>query len=515
MRRYHGKYHSGTSNGFSGAMRFILFLLFAVELWAGMSFVVPAADYFVDGLHGSDSNAGTLIAPFATATKALSVASSGKVVAVYGGPSCASRISYHEQATIPSGVALVGWGGCQPRFDASDAISAAAWSKTGGYTNIYQAPVTTTNAAGVGFLCVWENGVCGPNFPYVSSLASLDAATNGYYIASQSAITGTSQTVYVHATGSGNPASNANLYEFNPRLYGIFSAYGVVVSNVQTRRNLYNDGSFAIDKNSFATDIEADDGGKHNLIVHGGSYFQNISVNNSYYAGQAKNRLVVYDNTPNNANVTLVNVSATETTESGGSIFGHTGSGSFGVVFLTNPNLAAGTGGYSGVAANQQIISGGTIADGVSLEDALNLITGTTVNAQVQVSGATEISNCTISYTGANGAIRSQFAGSSINIHDNTISTTTAFDSAIRLDATPAALTVLRNVFPQTVQISYVAQAFAATVPSNAVIDFNTYHYPGGSNPSNPYGGTNYSLVTQWAAWQTLGFDVHSTVATP
>src|SRR5262245_17595790 len=111
--------------------------------------LVPAADYFVDGNSGSDSNNGSQSSPFQTFSKLTSVLTAGKMGAIFGGPDCSLQIRYREQLTVPAvNVAIVGWGGCKPVLDASTVISSEAWSKTAGRTNVYQTTVTVANLLG-------------------------------------------------------------------------------------------------------------------------------------------------------------------------------------------------------------------------------------------------------------------------------------------------------------------------------------------------------------------------------
>jgi len=469
---------------------------------------MPTANYWVNGQTGNDSNVGTFASPFATPAHGASVLTTGQTLAIAG------QQSYRSEA-IPTVVStIVGWNGT-PLIDASDPISTGAWSKTGGYTNIYQATVTVENAAGVGFICVWENNVCGPNFPYVSSLASLDTATNGYYVASQSAITGTSQTVYVNATGHGNPSSNGNVYEVNTRLQAVYCFAACTLSNVNTRRNLGNDGSLKTSQGSFVSNVKASDGTKHVALLTCGSAV-NLTINNSYYAGQAKNQLVIFDNSPSGCDVTLTNLVTINTNETGGAVYGHANAGQFGTITLINPTLNAGTGGFGGVAAAAQVISGGSIADALTIEAPLNIVTGTTITGLVNVSGTTALSSCAISGTFVNGAIRNQFAGTVLSVSGCTISNSQEFYGGFYFDQAPASINIQNNAFlGASPQVNYMEGAGTTGIGSVA-FDYNTYHYASGGTSYMTLNGVNYQFpTTGWAAWQALGYDLHGSRVTP
>jgi len=60
------------------------------------------ADYYVDGLTGSDSNPGTSSQPWATLTKAVSTATAGKKVLVWGGQTYVGRLTFSNTGTSAS-----------------------------------------------------------------------------------------------------------------------------------------------------------------------------------------------------------------------------------------------------------------------------------------------------------------------------------------------------------------------------------------------------------------------------
>jgi len=497
--------------------------LLATSLGAQTGVVLPAANLWVNNTVGSDSNTGSFSAPFATVSHAMGVATSGQLIAVYGGPgpsynsglNCVGQLRYPESVTMAAGVALLGYGGCPSYFDCADPVSSGAWSKSAGYINLYQATVTTANQAGTGFLCVWENGVCGPNFPYVSTLAALDSATNGYYVANQFGISGTSQTIYVHATGSGNPASNGNLYEYTNRAQGINSSVsGSVIANVQCGRQQSNNGCFEADSNAFVSNITALYGTKHNALLGGGVTGNNLLIANSYYAGGSKNQLVIFASNPNGADVTLNNLVTINTVESGGAVFGHTNAGEFGSITLNNPNLGAGTGGYSGVYAAKQILTGGSIANALVVNGTLDVVSGVTITGQVTIGGTVTIANSTIIGTFVNGCIRGG-GGTNLTVSGTTLSNATAFDGAFYFDSAPASINIQNNTFLAPVQTNYV-QGTGTMGIGSVVYDYNVYHYPTGGHSWQNLSGSSYDFSsTGWASWQALGYDVHGSRVTP
>lgn len=107
---------------------------------------VPANAYFVS-LAGSDSNPGTITAPFATATKAIKAAPSGATIVLRQG-------AYHESLTVPAGKTLTieNYPGETVWFDGSSQVtnwtaSDNAWTADGWTAQFDASPTYTKGAA--------------------------------------------------------------------------------------------------------------------------------------------------------------------------------------------------------------------------------------------------------------------------------------------------------------------------------------------------------------------------------
>lgn len=511
-----------------GTVLACLLLVGSVASGQVVGYAVPAATYYVDGARGSDTNTGggpQSGKAFATLAKLQTVLTAGQLGAVSGNASnCAAPTAYREKITLPTGAALTGYG-CKPLIDASDAISAGAWTKTGGYTNVYQATVTMENPGGTGFLSTWENGT---RFQQVASLAALDSTAGRYYVASNGLLTGTSQTLYVHATDDSSPASNGKVYEFSARLYSVTSAVGsaVRVASVWTRRQLGNNGSFEIGVGSFASDIRADDGTKHNALMHEASYWQNITLTDSYY-DSSKIALVLNDNSPTGLDATVVNATYTETFQlTGVGFYGHVNtSGGFGTVTLTNCRTVGAATSVSGFTAAQMVIDGGTYNAGITAGSTTNLLQNLTGAGAIGIPYAVPVTIRGVSLSGAftNGAIsvaNNVGVAGALSIDTTTCSNSVAFDDCLYVGTgtTIPAFTFTNNTLLSPVQSNHIGGPGSANLPLASTINGNTYHYPGAGTPSwIVFRGTTYALnsAPNWAAWQGLGFDATGSRVTP
>lgn len=496
---------------------------------AAAQYATPAATYYVNGVTGLDTNDGRgpeAGRAFKTVAKLQATLQAGQVGAISGGAAgqCDVPITYREKLTLSVAATVTGYG-CKPLLDASDPISAGAWSKTAGRTNIYQATVTVDSGSGTGYLRLWENGRF---LAEVATLDLLDATAGRFYVANNGSLTGTSQTVYVHATNSSNPGTSSSVYDVNARLYGVFGSTTVAVrvSNVWTRRQQSNNGSFDIGRGSFASDIRADEGTKHNALMHGQSYWRNVSMRDSYYNSQ-KIAFVLNDDTPSGWNATLENASYVETTgQAGVGFYGHTNSGgNYGTVTLKNCSTVGASTSVSGFAANHSIIDGGMFNESITLGSYESNVVRNATTGQISVAYAepVELDNITVTGTFTNGAVRvanNLGTAGPLTITDSQFSNATAFDSAIYIGTgtTVPTFTMTGNTFLAPVVTNHVGGQGAANLPTTATINGNTYHYPvGGAYIS--YRGTFYNVSVLspagWTAWQALGFDATGSRVTP
>lgn len=215
-------------------------------------------DIYVDSVNGSDANTGQSPSAAKQTLSAVTLSAGLRI-------GLARQSHWREQiggfVSLPNNVTIGAYGtGQLPVIDASDV--SAGWTKTAGKTNVYQADLSVGGPDQ--FLRMYEDGAL---LKWVADATTCDSTPGTYYCAT----TTSSPTcaVFLHATGSGNPASNSKVYEHTARLFGIMSntATGWSVSNVRTKRNLHTDGSLVIYVAGTARGCVAEDGGKHNLWI--------------------------------------------------------------------------------------------------------------------------------------------------------------------------------------------------------------------------------------------------------
>lgn len=501
-------------------MKYVLFFLM---LFPSLALAQPVADYYVDGLHGSNTNPGTSSGlPFLTLGAAEAVIGANQTLAVYGGASVITPIKYREQFTTPaSGITIIGWGSAKPDFDCSDVIASGSFTQTPGYAHIWQVTITTANI--LGFIRAWEDNRA---MIRAGSLAILDSKSGQFHTSGNPQGNGIiSFILYIHPIASDDPTSNGKAYEFNKRGYGLLSPTNANVLNIRTLRNLCNNGSIEVGSGSYVSGVAADDGHKHNALAHQGSTWEDVTMTNSYY-GQNRIALVLNDNIGDGVSTTIFRrITYVETLEANGTgFFGHVNvSGKFGPVILEDCITAGKV--YTAVssfASTSLTITGGTFVGNVVLASDNNLLEYATINgSQVQVpySKPVEISHVTIqgSATSGPGLVRVTF-NPVLNIHHCVFTVVISYDGAIYFNNTSAAtLTLLNNTFFAPVPVSHLNGLGTANLSLSSVIDGNVYHHPVGGPSWVQLGGTTYniSIPAQWAAWRSHGFDTTGSVVSP
>lgn len=507
-------------------MKFLVVLLFILyPINSNAQFFgskIPSTTYYVNQLIGSDSNNGTTVTtPFLTIAKLLTVMTCSQSVTIFGGYD--SQIVYKEQftgsiCTDSNQQTITGYGNYQPLLDASELITVGQWSKTAGRTNIYQADLVFDLN---GFARIWEDSTSLLN---KSSLATLDSEV-GYYFANEP-LGPSTITIYIHATGDGNPASNGKIYEYNKRGLGVFSQSRMVVSNVATRRNLSNNGSLQVGPWSFITSTTSNDGTKHNTLIQRNTVIRYCNLNDSYYPGQSKIALVLNDNSPtSNDNAWIESCNYTETVEPGGvGFYGHVNiNGNYGTVICKNCSTGVGvTSAIGGFTSDYMVITGGNFTTGrITAGSSLgNLIEYTTLNSNIGLPYVVpvEISNVIISCNCISGVI-TLADNAALNIHDSNLTNTREFDGSIYFTTgiTYTSFTSLNNIFNAPVRTNHLIGPGTANITLSAIINGNTYHYPSGMSSWILYRGITYDIsnLAQWNNWLELGFDSTGSRVTP
>lgn len=466
--------------------------------------IIPAAQWFVDPVNGSDANNGTasnipLKTIAALMTKTITP---GQTVAIWADP---SGSVFKEQYNTPCiNHSVVSYGpGPNPLFDCSDPISAGSWSKTGGFTNLYQALVTiNADSGGETWVRVWENGT---GFARATSQADCDATASTYWPSSD---TTSPITLYIHTSDSSNPSVNGKLYEYNARRMGLdaSSFAGCYIVGITTRRNLWNDGSLKIGYKGQAVNCQANEGTKHNLLCRAGSVLTNVTCTDCYYPPQGSLVFVYNEDTPNGEPITFNNCQAicSSPNLSATGFYGHPNvSGTFGVVTYNNCVahncqgggivFAACTFGYS-TRCSTVACSDGMVGGGPCLIDNYTGSGNTASDVQL-FAGPCTIQNSNLNSTGA-FAIRCGGSGAFALILNNV---TIPAGGGISLTSPGCTLTSHNNNFS-----AHAGNIYVMSSPYTINSDFNQFS----SSATFQFGGSNWNLAQYRAA---TGQDAHST----
>lgn len=473
--------------------------------------VTVAAQWFVDAVAGSDANNGTSVdTPLQTIPALLGkTIVSGNLIAL----KCNSE--FHGRLLIPAvnNVHVCSYGsGAAPILDCSVVISAGAWSKTGGQTNVYQISATV-EATGSTWNRMWEDGT---HLVRASSLANCDATAGTYYASSDSS---TTPTLYVHATGSGNPASNGKAYE-NAKYYAGYDAVanaptGCRVTGIHTKRNLANDGSLLIGKNGYAYRCTASEGSKHTVYVRTGGVCHTVIAADAYFGGQSFSLFVGNENSPDSEGLSFISCDATLSTYEANAtgFYSHTNtSGTFGKLLFDTCTTNNCSIGISGNSATSGLVRNCAVTNANICYSADHdwLLTGCSgqanqgANPQVVFVGSTnvEITGFTGSTTGSHWVWIG--ANSSAYIHDCDWSAISG-PIMISLRGANGSLTTRRLSF-NSGSVPYIVTA-TASASFTLDCDYNTYMSFGAMG----FIGQINNVYKTWAEWQALGYDAHST----
>lgn len=206
---------------------------------------------------GDDFNSGrSPSTPFATIGRVMSEVSPGDTILF-------ERDSYFRDSLLANGIQNITVGaygtGRLPTFDCADILE--FFIPDGTLVDVYTTTVTVPSTGH--HMSCWEDGV---RLTWVDDAATVESTPGSFYA---DPVDPTTFTLYIHASDSSDPETNGKLYEGAVRLYGVQTADGWVVSDIRTRRNLSNNGSFALEQGSTAIRCVAEDGVKHNFIAAG------------------------------------------------------------------------------------------------------------------------------------------------------------------------------------------------------------------------------------------------------
>ena len=257
---------------------------------------VVGTSYYVDGVAGSDANTGLSSGQALKTIGAIPSLARGDVINVKRNSIFREYIDINQHD-----VTIQAYGtGANPTFNGSDVFT--GWSKTGGYTNVYEVAVTATDSIDSStFIRAFEN--YDTALTRQTSIANVDATAGSYYA------TGTypNYTVYIHATGSGNPTSNGYTYEVTTRPYGVhadIAVNGITAIGIDCLKSAHIDGSLVLrGTGNTMTDCKAFHGSKHNMFIGSGTVTR-CEVKYAEYDVSAA-LLVAFLNEPSGESITI------------------------------------------------------------------------------------------------------------------------------------------------------------------------------------------------------------------
>lgn len=252
--------------------------------------------WFLDSVSGSDSNDGkTTLTPFASFAKLETIVKPGDKILLKRGSVFQEEFRMTDTAKWKDvEIDCYGRGKQLPLIDGSKQQANGNFSKTGGYTNIYQTTFTQLLSTGSNnsYPGAWEDDVYLTEIrigqPGITTeaqaLTAVDATPGSFYtpwpFTSQNTI------YYIHASDSSDITTNQKTYEMRNLDKGIYcTSLRMKISHIHIRRVGGHNG--AVD----ATDLEADgliitECARHASIIRGGHVKNSIAAfANPEYSG--------------------------------------------------------------------------------------------------------------------------------------------------------------------------------------------------------------------------------------
>lgn len=260
--------------------------------------------WYVDSINGSDAQSGKSPSQaFRTIAALAAVFAEGQRVGLARGS------HWREMLTLPGdGCRVEAYGaGELPLLDASGEIAGASWSKTAGYTNIYEYHATIATASANNFCNLWEDDV---QMTYYTSLANLDAAGTlpGFYLADMNT---TTPMLYIHASGADkNPATNGKVYAFAARPAGVQtsdSLHSSKLVGIWARRGYQKDGTISLGLSSTLIGCRVSDGGQYSVFIRDGCTLESCSILDGHHGTANIYQILYNQNTPSGLGLRVLN----------------------------------------------------------------------------------------------------------------------------------------------------------------------------------------------------------------
>ena len=218
--------------------------------------------WYVDSVNGDDANTGRSPANALKTIAALATKPIKTNQTIYLARGSLWREYLDLSSTglnVAANVRAYGTGD-RPVLAGDDVASNAAFSKTGGRTNVYQIAWSTDGVAGTVRHCVWENGT---RLKRVADVATVDSTPGSFYAPDPTA---GPDTIYIHPVGSTDPTSNGKTYELSKRVSALrANIYGGSLYSIEGRRTT----STPVFSYTYGEDIVGREGKWHNIWFEG------------------------------------------------------------------------------------------------------------------------------------------------------------------------------------------------------------------------------------------------------
>lgn len=474
-----------------------------------LSYFEPVIDYYVDSNIAVSGDGLTSSTPLKTIADILALnPPAGSVIGLAAGSHWREKFLYPN-----NNITLKSYGiGDYPLLDSSDIVSPGSFSKTAGRTNIYEVSIDVeTGVLAAEYPSIWVDDV---RLTKTADLATCDTTPGSYYHAN--VVDATRITVYIHAPGSTNPASDGKTYEASIRSSGAdcYDRTGCIIKGIRGRRNYTSYGSITVGSQCLAIDCKADDGNTHNLFVRPSGRAVQCSAHNFYDSSASPIPFIMYSASPD-ATDELPFYDCTVTSDTyvtpGLGFYCHTGGPSFASVTYKNCNADNCSTPYG--SANTQVLN---VIDGVfsnflaifsaSTPVVCNGIIGTSAKTGAHwgnfTSGCSDVTidNCNVAFN-TTGHIRPLVANQEFTFRNNTITgANTVLNQTSAL--TGVKVTITDNTFIPAGRMSVIYNVIGTMDLTSDNNDF------GGATGKWAYNGVDYLNL---AAWQATGRDLNST----
>lgn len=241
-------------------------------------------DYYIDSDNGSDSNNGKY-ASSAFATFANIPTDKAYKIGIASNSVIRGQLNLNYDGFFVDSYGT----GTKPKILATDIIT--GWTKTSGYTNIYQKAITIDNTSTSASIFV-RAFVDGARLQYKTSLANLDIGI-GYYYA------GTYPNYTVYVNNAEDISVSTKQYEVTTRLHCIVSNNNNNhnIRNIDCYYNAHMDGSIVLRGTGLNLyNLGAYEGSKHNILTGAGIFDNIVAKYAQYFVGSTNTSKSLYVN---------------------------------------------------------------------------------------------------------------------------------------------------------------------------------------------------------------------------